>query len=209
MASDQTGIKQHRWFAAIYDRMSRSEEKNFLGAMRDRTLAGLAGDVLEIGAGTGANFQHYPPGVRVTALEPDRFMIRRASAKLSAVGRTDITLEARRAEDLPPDRKYDAVVSTLVLCTVDDVTRSLAEIRRVLRPGGELRFIEHVRANGVVGRVQDIIKPVWRYFGAGCNPNRRTVEVLRQAGFAVTVSEQRKLMGFAPLVAGTARPLSP
>jgi ubiquinone/menaquinone biosynthesis C-methylase UbiE len=207
MAS-QASTKGHRWFAAIYDRMSRSQEKGFLGAMRDGALAGLHGDVLEIGAGTGANFEHYPTGLRVTALEPDPFMMKRAREKLSALARTDIRLEERPAEDLPPDAKFDAVVSTLVLCTVDDVDRSLAEMRRVLRPGGELRFIEHVRAQGVVGRIQDIIKPVWRYFGAGCNPNRRTVEVLQRAGFDVTVIERRKLMGFAPLFAGIARPRS-
>jgi ubiquinone/menaquinone biosynthesis C-methylase UbiE len=202
----KTATKGHRWFAAIYDRMSRSEERGFLGAMRDRTLAGLQGDVLEIGAGTGANFEHYPTGLHVTALEPDPFMIRRAREKLSALGRTDITLEERPAEKLPPDAKFDAVVSTLVLCTVGDVDRSLAEIRRVLRPTGEVRFIEHVRAHGVLGRIQDVIKPIWRYFGAGCNPNRRTIEVLREGGFDVTVSERRKLMGFAPLLAGIARP---
>ncbi len=194
----------HRWFAAIYDRMSRSEEQGFLGEMRDRALAGLHGDVLEIGAGTGANFAHYPLGVRVTALEPDPYMMRRARAKLSMLGRTDITLEQRPAEELPPDAQFDAVVSTLVLCTVDDVDASLGEIRRVLRPGGELRFIEHVRAQGVVGRMQDLVKPAWGYFGAGCNPNRRTEELLRKAGFDVSVAERRKLMGFAPLLAGVA-----
>jgi ubiquinone/menaquinone biosynthesis C-methylase UbiE len=188
--------------------MSRSEEKGFLGAMRGRALAGLHGDVLEIGAGTGANFAHYPAGVRVTALEPDPFMLRRAREKLSRLGRSDIKLEERQAEELPPDAKFDAVVSTLVLCTVDDVDRSLAEIQRVLRPGGELRFIEHVRAQGLVGRMQDIIKPVWGYFGAGCKPNRRTATALQQAGFEVTISERRKLMGFAPLLAGVARPQS-
>lgn len=198
--------KGHRWFAALYDRLSRSEEKNFLGAMRQRSLAGLQGDVLEIGAGTGANFEHYPPGVRVIALEPDPFMLRRARAKLSSLNRTDIALDQRVAEELPADARFDAVVSTLVLCTVRDVERSLAEIRRVLRPGGEVRFIEHVRAKGMVGRLQDIIKPVWRYVGAGCNPNRRTVDALQRAGFNVTITEHRKIMGFAPLIAGTALP---
>lgn len=197
-------FKGHRWFAAIFDRMSAAEERGFLGEMRRRLLADLRGDVIEIGAGTGANFAHYPGGVRVTALEPDPFMFRRAQARLAVLGRTDITLERTAAEHLPAGPAFDFAVSTLVLCTVHDVPRSLAEIRRVLRPGGELRFIEHVRGAGLTGGVQDFIKPVWGYFGAGCNPNRRTEQALRTAGFDVSVTTRRKLVGFAPLIAGSA-----
>ena len=196
----------HRWFAAIFDTMSRSEERGFLGEMRRKLLADLTGDVLEIGAGTGANFAHYPTGVRVTALEPDPYMLEKAETKLAALGRTDIVLQQAPAERLPfADAAFDTVISTLVLCTVRDVSRSLDEMHRVLRPGGELRFIEHVRGEGVVGHTQDIIKPIWGYFGAGCNPNRRTEDALRAAGFDPTVSERRKLMGFAPLIRGVAK----
>ncbi len=195
----------HRWFAAIFDTMGRAEERGLFAGMRQRLLADLTGEVLEIGAGTGANFMHYPTGVHVTALEPDPYMLKKAAAKLASLGRTDIVLEQAPAERLPfADATFDIVVSTLVLCTVRDVARSLAEMRRVLRPGGELRFIEHVRGNGLVGQTQDIIKPVWGYFGAGCNPNRRTEEALRSAGFDPAVRERRKLMGFAPLIAGAA-----
>jgi len=199
--------KGHRWFASIYDNQMRMMERGFMAAMRRQLLGDLKGDVLEIGAGTGANFEYYPPGARVIALEPDPFMLRKAVTKLTALGRTNITLQLLPAERLAfDDASFDTVISTLVLCTVDDVPSSLAEIRRVLRPGGELRFVEHVRGTGFAGRTQDFIKPVWGYFGAGCNPNRRTEDALRAAGFDdVVITERRKVMGFAPLITGTAR----
>ena len=197
--------KGHRWFAAIFDLQMRSMERGFMAEMRRQMLGDLKGDALEIGAGTGANFEYYPEGARVTALEPDPFMLRRAETKLAALGRTNIALQLLPAERSPfENASFDTVVSTLVLCTVDDVPRSLAEIRRVLRPGGELRFVEHVRGTGLAGRTQDLIKPVWGYFGAGCNPNRRTEDALRAAGFDVVVTERRKIMGFAPLICGRA-----
>jgi ubiquinone/menaquinone biosynthesis C-methylase UbiE len=201
--------KGHRWFAAIYDKQMRSMERAFGAEMRRHALSDLKGDVLEIGAGTGANFEHYPADTRVTALEPDPFMLKKAEARLSSLGRTNIILRLLPAEELPfDDASFDAVVSTLVLCTVQDVPRSLSEMRRVLRPGGEVRFFEHVRATGFVGRTQDLVKPVWGYFGAGCNPNRRTEDALRGAGFNVVIEERRKMMGFVPLVAGTAKPMT-
>lgn len=199
------GARGHRWFAAIYDKQMRSMERGLMAEMRRQVLGDVKGDVLEIGAGTGANFEYYATDARVIALEPDPFMLRRAEAKLAALGRTNIAVQLLPAERLPFDESsFDTVVSTLVLCTVDDVPRSLAEIRRVLRPGGELRFVEHVRGAGLAGRAQDLIKPVWGYFGAGCNPNRRTEEALRAGGFDVIVTDRRKIMGFAPLIRGSA-----
>lgn len=200
--------KGHRWFASRYDSMNRSMEKGFLSAMRREHLAGLTGDVLEIGAGTGANFRHYPPQVRVAALEPDPFMLERAKAKLWDLGRTNITLQLAPAESLPfPDASFDNVVSTLVLCTVKDVRRSVDEMHRVLRPGGKVFFIEHVRAAGVFGGLQDVLRPIWGYFGAGCRPNRRTEESFRDAGWDVVIEEQRRVMGFMPMLRGNAKRL--
>jgi len=95
------------------------------------------------------------------------------------------------------DASFDAVVSTLVLCTVRDLPRSLAEIRRVLRPAGKIYFIEHIRADGFAGRVQDAIKPVWSYFAAGCNVNRRTERAFDEAGLRLTDVTRTK---FAPVV---------
>lgn len=201
--------KGHRWFASRYDGMNRSMEKGFLGALRREHLSGLTGDVLEIGAGTGANFEHYPAQVRVVALEPDPFMLERAVAKLRDLGRTNITLQRAPAESLPfPDASFDTVVSTLVLCTVHDVQRSLDEMRRVLRPGGKVLFIEHIRAQGILGGLQDVLRPIWGWFGAGCNPNRRTDESFRNAGWDVVIEERRRAMRFVPIIRGCARRLS-
>ena len=201
----ETEKKGHRWFAALYDRMSRSEEKGFLGEMRRQLLADVSGDVLEIGAGTGANFAHYPATARVVALEPDPFMLKRAEKKLADLGRTNITLQRGPAESLPSaDATFDTIISTLVLCTVADPGRALDEMRRVLRPGGRVLFIEHVRADGLGGRVQDAIRPLWGWFGAGCYPNRRTDETLRNAGWDVVIDQRRRIFRFVPLLRGHA-----
>lgn len=186
--------KGHRWFAALYDTISRGGERAQVRAIRQELLADLRGDVLEIGAGTGANFEFYPGDARVVALEPDPYMLKRAQEKV----RPNVELRQGPAESLPfPDASFDAVVSTLVLCTVRDLPRSLAEIRRVLRPGGKLFFVEHIRAEGFAGRVQDAIKPVWSYFAAGCNVNRRTERAFDEAGLRLTDVTRTK---FAPVV---------
>jgi ubiquinone/menaquinone biosynthesis C-methylase UbiE len=197
----------HRWFAAVYDRLNARAERGPLGRARRELLADLSGDILEIGAGTGANFAHYPDSARVIALEPDPHMLRRARARLQALGRTNIDVRGAPAELLPVDSAaFDAVVSTLVLCTVDDPARSLAEIRRVLRPGGRLLFIEHVRSEGAVaGRLQDLIRPIWSWGGAGCQVNRRTAETMRAAGFELSLAEGEKPVPLLPAIMGTAR----
>jgi len=200
------GDRGHRWFAFFYDFQMRMTEKRFRPLRRD-LIAGLTGDVLEIGAGTGANFEHYGTGARVVALEPDPHMLRRAQAKLAALGRTNIDVRRSRAESLPfPDASFDTVVSTLVLCTVDDLPGALAEIRRVLRPGGQFVFMEHVRGEGSVGRVHDTIQPVWGWCSAGCHVNRRTEDAIRAAGFSVRSLRHIKLALGAPLpaIVGTA-----
>jgi SAM-dependent methyltransferase len=197
--------KGHRWFATFYDLQMRATERK-LGPRRGRLLAGLRGDVLEIGAGTGSNFAHYPPEAHVIALEPDPFMAARARRKLAAGAHPNIEVREEPAELLPfADASFDAVVATLVLCTVGDVTRSLAEIRRVLRPGGELRFFEHVRADGMLGRVQDLMQPAWGWCSAGCHANRRTEDALRAAGFEVAPVERLKLAPWLPAIFGVAR----
>jgi SAM-dependent methyltransferase len=194
----------HRWFAASYELMSRASEKR-LGPMRQRLLDGVRGDVLEIGAGTGLNFAHYGPDARVIALEPDPYMLRRAEAHLVKLGRRNIDVRREPAEVLPfADASFDFVVSTLVLCTVRDLPRSLAEARRVLRPGGELRFMEHVRGEGLLGRVQDAVQPVWGWCAAGCHANRRTEAALTAAGFAFGEMSRMRLEPWMPAIVGTA-----
>ncbi len=183
MASQQKG---HKWFAAYWDRMVKLEARG-LQELRDLTVAGLSGRVLEVGAGNGANFHRYPQTVTdLIATEPDAFMLERARKRAAELNRP-VKLHQVPAEELPfGDASFDAAVSILVLCSVSDQARALEEIRRVLKPGGRLRFIEHVRYGGALGGAyQDLLAPAWRWLGAGCNPNRRTAEAIAGAGFNI------------------------
>lgn len=199
----------HRWFAAIYDRMMRAGERR-VGPMRRELLGDLTGDVLEVGAGTGANFSYYGAGARVIALEPDPHMLRRAQSRLATLGATNIDVQRAPAEALPFDSaSFDVVVSMLVLCTVNDLAASLAELRRVLRPGGRLVFIEHVRGNGALGRTHDVIQPVWGWCSAGCQVNRRTEAAMAEAGFAFDEIRRLKLAPWMPAIVGTAHVSQP
>lgn len=195
-------MKGHKWFAAIYDKISAAEEKKYMGAVRSEMLKDVTGRVLEIGAGTGLNFQHYRNGAEITATEPDPYMLKRAQ-KRAAESTAQIDLQRASAEELPfPDASFDFVISTLVLCSVKDPPRVLAEIKRVLKPGGELRVYEHVRYKNPIGALaQDIIAPAWHWFGAGCHPNRDTERSLREAGFELTSAEiQKELPPVPPMI---------
>ena len=179
-------MKGHKWFAAIYDRMMASAERSFMRPVREEIVGRAAGRILEVGAGTGANFLYYADGLEVVATEPDPFMLERAQARARAVGRP-IELKQAPAEDLPfEDGSFDTVVGTLVLCSVSDAAGALSEIRRVLKPEGQYRFYEHVRYDHAFGAFwQDLITPAWRWFGAGCHPNRNTARSIQEAGFAI------------------------
>lgn len=181
--------------AALYDLLV--ERDRALRDERGRLLAQARGRVLEIGAGTGLNLPFYPAGVETTLAEPDPHMAKRI--------RCDVVLA--RAESLPfPGASFDTVVSTLVLCGVDDLPGSLAEIRRVLAPGGVLLFLEHVRGpdGSSLARFQDRLNPAWRFF-AGCDCNRDTTAALADAGFSVTVRRTPLAPPLArPVVAGVA-----
>jgi len=156
-------------------------------ANRQYVVGGSRGRVLEIGLGIGANWRYLPPEVSYVGVEPDPFMLERAERHAREAGRS-LQIVDGAAEHLPfEDDSFDTVIATLVFCTVADVPRGLAEIRRVLKPGGEYRFWEHVRPSGAVaGRVFDVIQPAWSWMGGGCHPNRRTVEAIRAAGFELT-----------------------
>lgn len=159
---------------------------------RRRTLLGSAhGRVVEIGAGTGLNIAHYPDGIAELVLcEPEPGMRRRLERRLRGLGRVARVVDAP-AERLPlADASVDTVVSTLVLCTVDDPEQALREIARVLRPDGQLLFIEHVRASSrILAACQDKLLRPWRGFAAGCRCNRPTVELMRGCGFTVAADD--------------------
>jgi ubiquinone/menaquinone biosynthesis C-methylase UbiE len=179
----------HPVFAALYDLVGASMERRWMGDRRRRLLAGARGAVLEIGGGTGTNLVHYRDVDRVTIAEPDPFMRSRIGPKLEDA-RVPVEVSAAGAEALPfPDGSFDSVVSTLVLCTVPDQEAALDEVRRVLRPGGRLLFIEHVRAAGSMARWQDRLVPLWRRLFGGCHPNRDTVAAIEEAGFEIETFE--------------------
>ncbi len=183
-----------KFFAMTYDRQIAKTEEAGLRASRERLLAGAHGDVIEIGGGTGANLPHY--GTEVTSLtitEPEPAMLRRLEGK-SREHRPSATVLRAPAEDLPfNDHSFDVAVSTLVLCGVDDQPRALRELRRVLRPGGTLLFLEHVRSGDpAVARLQDRMNWLNRLVVC-CDCNRPTLDCIRQAGFTITQVEQTVL----------------
>lgn len=198
--------KGHRWHASLYDRLMRTTERRIMADLRARLLGPLEGTVLEVGAGTGANLPFYTHAARVVATEPDPYMLRRAAQRLREIDHPAIELRLASAEALPfRPGTFDHVVATLVFCTVPDPERALREVRRVLKPEGRFHFVEHVRADGFVGRAQDFIRPVWKFFAAGCVVNRRTGELIERAGFVIESLERRRLQFGVPLLVGVAR----
>ncbi|MBI3979696.1 MAG: class I SAM-dependent methyltransferase [Chloroflexi bacterium] len=198
-------MKGHPIFAAMYDFLNQRAERTVLGPLRARVVGGATGRVLEVGVGSGANFPYYQAAEQIVATEPDPFMLRRARRRAAELG-LDVELYQCPAEMLPfPDASFDTVVSTLVLCTVVDPPRALAEVRRVLKPDGTFRFIEHVRAaGGFVARLHDCLTPIWQRVAAGCHLNRRSAESIQAAGFEIVEIGQRQLP-FFPLIVGVAR----
>jgi ubiquinone/menaquinone biosynthesis C-methylase UbiE len=183
-----------KFFALTYDRQMAKTERAGLRAFRERLLAGLTGDVLEIGGGTGANLPCYGPAVTsLTLTEPQPPMLRRLESAVRE-HRPSATVLRAPAEDLPfDDHTFDVAVSTLVLCGVDDQPRALRELRRVLRPGGQLVFIEHVRAGDpATARLQDRMNWLNRLVVC-CDCNRPTLGSMKTAGFTVTQLEHTVL----------------
>jgi ubiquinone/menaquinone biosynthesis C-methylase UbiE len=175
-------------FARLYTWLSRGAERAGAAEHRDENLAGLRGRVIEIGAGNGLNFTHYPPEVEeVVAVEPEPYLRARAQAAAEQAP-VKVSVADGTADRLPgADGEFDAAVASLVLCTVPDQARSLAEARRVIRPGGELRFYEHVRAEDArLARWQDrLARRIWPAVGGGCHPNRDTEAAIAAAGFEI------------------------
>ncbi len=191
-----------RGFAALYDRALKGTEEGGLREMRGELLAEARGRVLELGAGTGVNLELYPEAVEELVLvEPDPHMARQIGPKLAASAREARVVEAS-AERLPfEDASFDTAVATLVLCTIPDPDAALAEVARVLKPGGRLLFIEHVRADEPgLARWQDRLEGPWRFLGDGCHCNRDTAATIEASSLTLDEVEHGSLPKAPPIV---------
>jgi ubiquinone/menaquinone biosynthesis C-methylase UbiE len=187
VSADEAEVR-HPVFARLFDRFSGLMERE-VGEQRDELLAGLSGRVVEIGAGNGINFRHYPATVdEVAAPEPEAYLRSKAEHAARDAPVRVIVSDATAGRLPYEDSSFDAAVASLVLCTVPDPSRALQELRRVLKAGGELRFMEHVRASGrPKARVQAWLdrSGVWPRLAGGCHCSRDTVGTIEAAGFAV------------------------
>jgi ubiquinone/menaquinone biosynthesis C-methylase UbiE len=200
-------------FARLFDRFAGKDKGRGEDALRRELLAGLSGRVVEVGPGNGINFEHFPATVdELVAVEPEPYMRRAAEATADTVP-IDVSVLAGTAEDLPLESEScDALVVAGVLCSVPSQEEALAEFRRVLRPGGALRFYEHVRSRRPsFARYQEAVAPLWRRLMGGCDPCRDTLAAIERSGLRV---ERCRGFGFpanarahpvAPRILGVAR----
>lgn len=196
-----------RIFATFYDRILKGTEEHGLRDMRTQALGDLSGTVVELGAGTGLNLDHYPPAVtRIVATEPDPNMAKQLRAKVAngaGGGPSRVEVVEAGAEALPVgDGEADAVVATLVFCTIPDAPAAAGEAARVLKPGGVLRFVEHVRAGEAgAAKWQDRLDRPWSAVAGGCHPNRDTLSLLRSTpGLEVRDVQDGRLPKAPPIV---------
>ena len=193
-------------YSHLYDPFMALQERLGLWKLRLKTVGQAEGEVLEVGVGSGLNFPHYKKAAKVIGIDPDTVLLGKARRRAGEVS-FPVHLEEGNAEELPfPDESFDTVVATLVYCTVPDALRGLRELRRVVRPGGTIRLLEHVRSpNPGMAKVQDFIAPVWVWAFSGCHPNRDTVRLIKEAGIVIT-NERRYSSGRVVAIQGKAGP---
>jgi ubiquinone/menaquinone biosynthesis C-methylase UbiE len=190
-----------RAFAALYDRSLHGIEQAGLREMRQEVLSQAEGRTIDLGAGTGVNFDLFPEAVsELVMAEPGQHMIKQLRAKVG--DRPGLEVVQASAQELPfADDSFDTAVFTLVLCTVPDPAAALRETARVLKPGGKLLFIEHVRADGtVLARWQDRVERPWRFFADGCHCNRDTVATIEVSPLRLDQVKQGALPKAPPII---------
>jgi ubiquinone/menaquinone biosynthesis C-methylase UbiE len=190
-----------RAFSALYDRCFEASEEAGLRDMRRDLLSAARGRVLEVGAGTGLNLDLYPESVTdLTLTEPDPHMFKQLRKRVDRSSRPAEVVQAG-AEKLPFEDSFDTVALTLVLCTVPNQAASLREIKRVLEPGGQFLFLEHVRSpDPKLAKWQDRLERPWRFLGDGCHCNRDTVAAIEAAGFELGGLERPQFPKVIPIV---------
>jgi ubiquinone/menaquinone biosynthesis C-methylase UbiE len=203
----------HWVHAAAYDPVTRALERAVLGERRARLLSDLEGEVLDVGAGTGANLPYLRRASRVVAAEPDTAMRRRLAARVPQAT-VPVEVSSDPAEKLRyRDASFDAVVFTLALCTVTSPDRALAEARRLLKPSGRLVILEHVRGTGTLAQWQYRLTPLWSLLNAGCHLDRDTAAAVERTGFTFDRADYSnpfpRLVPAQPLLEAVARPAGP
>lgn len=204
-----TGDSEHPLVARVYDPVMALPERYLLSEHREYLVSGLEGRVLDLGAGTGALLPYFADvdgNPDVEAVEPDPHMRTRARERAGSLD-LDVEIHDAGGEDLPfADGSFDAVCASFVFCTIPEHERALAEVSRVLESGGEFRFVEHVRGDGLYGAGHDLLAPCWHAMAGGCNLNRRTDELFLTDDRFRTVDFERAngLTGrVMPVVRGT------
>jgi ubiquinone/menaquinone biosynthesis C-methylase UbiE len=187
LPGSRTRLRCYQWAQALIQARLNGRYELSVAGKKQALFAGINGDVLEIGPGTGVNLVYLPVGIRWVGIEPNKYMhsyLRELGLKLGL----SIDIRVGTAEHLPvPDNSMDAVISTQVLCSVTDPPTVLREIQRVLKPGGRFLFVEHVAAASGTGlrRLQRLARPISALIGDGCHPDRETWSDIEQAGFAL------------------------
>lgn len=193
MSNPNATIKEgfySKLFARIYDPFMESMEQKVLSRYRKQLLEPLHGDILEVGSGTGVNFKLYPDGCRVIASEPSEHMLNYAKERLRTEfinANIELVLAgvgSEVLEDYVPEEGFDAIVCTLVLCTIPEPEKAVQSFKRWLKPDGKLIILEHVHAQNQPRKAfHSLVNPVWKHVAEGCNINRDTAEMLRSVGF--------------------------